>query len=219
MTDKKIFDLLERGERLEAYELLVETYHSALIRKAEYWISRYKIPVTPDEVVEDVLVRFIMDELHRGARDFLTFLKSMVRSDLHQAGRYYWRLAEMPPDIKGYSALEDEIISRDEAERLEREIILSSIVSNNHLVALMMRYKHDVEPAYIAAVLKLKPESVPVILSTTKKRIRTYVTDPAYRPRTPKETDPWMYSLSSAYLSLSVLFAEILKTAKAGSLD
>lgn len=217
MTDIELLEMLRRGDVLEALNGFMALYHSALIRRAETLIARYEVPLTPDEVVSDVWARFVMHDAKRQITSVKGLLISMVKSDIHQ----YWRRSRLSgealPDIADPVSIESEIVSRDEAERLEREIILSSIVSNNHLVALMMRYKHDIEPAYIAAVLKLKPQSVPVILSTTKKRIRTYVTDPAYRPRTPKETDLWMYSLSSAYLSLSVLFAEILKTAKAGS--
>jgi DNA-directed RNA polymerase specialized sigma24 family protein len=172
MTDQKIFDLMEGGARLEAYELLVETYHTSLTRSAEYWIARYKLPVTPDETVEDVLVRFIMDELHRGVKKLLPFLKSMVRSDLHQLGRKQWRQVELPPDIKGYSALEEEVVQKDDVEYLMQLIMTPNFLSWKQSLVMFLHYRHNVPIEKIAYHLTLKPTSIPVMMSVARKKIR-----------------------------------------------
>jgi len=217
MIDEKIFDLMERGERLEAYQLLVENYHSALTRSAEYWIGRYKIPATPDETVEDVLVRFVMDELHRRARNFLPYLKSMVRADLHKLGRYYWRVAELPSDVKGYSALEEEVTSRDEAERLEREIVTSFVLSTNQLRSLVLRHQYDFTEDIIAQTLELKPSSVPVMISNAKKRLREYYGAADYTPHPLDENDELVFKIYKNHMTCVMVYAEHLGKQKAGS--
>lgn len=227
MTDTELLEMLRRGRLLEALEGFMKLYHSALIRRAETLIARYEVPLTSDEVVSDVWSRFVMHDARRQITSVKGILMSMVRTEVYQ----YWRRSRLSgdalPDVADPVSIESEVISQDEAERLEREIVVSSDLNTNQLDSLILRHKYELPIQLIAQVLNLKPTSVPVIVSNAKKRIREQFGSADYTPKPltkldnvvdiQTELDNLMYKIYENHLTCVRVYAHVLSKQKAGS--